>query len=97
MWSDLPQLIKLCAALAFVVALMGGLAFILKRLGLSGPIVPAVKNRRLSVLESLPLDARRRLVLIKRDKKQHLVILGPNGETVLETGIESNEEHNDHA
>ena len=44
-------------------------------------------KRRLKVVEALPLDARRRLVLLQRDNKQHLVILGPNGETVIETDI----------
>jgi len=33
------------------------------------------------------LDARRRAVLIQRDDKQHLVILGHSSETVVETNI----------
>ncbi len=87
--DDLPQIFRLLAALAFVVALMGGLALLLKKLGLPGtPDVPANK-RRLKIVESLPLDARRRLVLLQCDTTQHLVILSASGETVIGTDIES--------
>ena len=86
-WADLPQILRLIAAMVFVLALMGGLALLLKKLGLSGnPDIPQ-KKRRLKLIEALPLDSRRRAVLIQRDDKQHLVILGPNSETVVETDI----------
>ena len=85
-WAELPQIFRLIAALAFVVALMGGLAYVLRRTGLSGPMAGG-KNSRLKVVETQTLDARRRLVLIQRDDVEHLVILGPAGETVVETGI----------
>jgi flagellar protein FliO/FliZ len=80
--------IKFFAALIFVLGLMGGLALVLKRIGL-GPasMIPADK-RRLKVLEILPLDARRKAVLLARDGAEHLVILGPAGETVVETNIQ---------
>ena len=88
--ADLPQILRLVFALAFVLALMGGLALLLKRLGLSGTLPSvATDKRRLKIIEALPLDARRRLVLLQRDNSQHLVILGPNGETIVETGIEA--------
>lgn len=87
-WHDLPQIVRLLAALAFVIALMGGLSVILKKVGLPGtPNVPAQK-RRLKIIESLPIDARRRAVLIQCDSHQHLVILGANGETVVKSDIE---------
>lgn len=89
-WSAMPQLVRVFAALAFIVALMGGLAFIMKKLGLSDvPNTPSPKKRRLKISESLALDSRRRLVLLQRDEKQHLVILGPNGETVVEQNIDA--------
>ena len=86
--DELPQVLRLIAALAFVLALMGGLALILKKLGLARTPVVSSKQRRLKVIEALPLDARRRLVLLQRDDKQHLVILGASSETVIETNIE---------
>ena len=85
--DGLGQIIKLIAALLFVLGLMGGLALALRRLGLSGALPVSPQKKRLRLIEALPLDGRRRLVLIERDEVQHLVILGANGETVVETGI----------
>lgn len=94
-WSELPQIIKLLAALSFVVALMGGLALVLKKLGLAGPLPAPGGKKRLSLIEALPLDGRRRLLLLQRDDVQHLVILGPGGETVIETHIKAQENSSD--
>ena len=88
-WSALPDLVRVFAALAFIVALMGGLAWVMKKLGLSDVAnAPSPKKKRLKIIEALPLDSRRRLVLVQRDEKQHLVILGPNSETVVEQNID---------
>lgn len=48
-------------------------------------------NRRLQIVEMMPLDARRRLVLCKRDNQEHLILLGLNGETVVEKNIGKSE------
>ena len=85
-WVGLSGFFKLIAALAFVVGLMFLLAFILKKLGLANTQMSG-KNARLKVIETLPLDTRHRAVLLQRDDVQHLVIYGPSGETVVETGI----------
>lgn len=85
--DELFGLVRMLGALVFVLVLMGGLAFILKRLGLPG-VTPRLQcKRRLQIVELLPLDARRRLALLQCDDEQHLVILGPSGETVIKTGI----------
>ncbi|MFA7276552.1 MAG: hypothetical protein WC043_07110 [Pseudobdellovibrionaceae bacterium] len=87
---DSPDLLRFFLALVFVVSLMGGLWFALKKLGLGGPLVlPVASKRRLKLVEVLPLDARRKAILLRRDHTEHLVILGPTGETVVETGITS--------
>lgn len=80
--------IKFFAALIFVLGLMGGLALVLKRIGLSSASMIPADKRRLKVLEILPLDARRKAVLLARDGAEHLVIFGPAGETVVETNIQ---------
>ena len=41
----------------------------------------------LALMEVTNLDARRRLVLLRRDDVEHLVILGPASETVVEKNI----------
>ena len=94
-WVDLSQILRLVAALALVLALMGGLAIALKKLGLAGAPALSTGKRRLKLVESLPLDARRRLVLLQRDGKQHLVILGASGETLIETDIEPVRDQNE--
>lgn len=85
--GEIPSLLKMIAALIFVLGLMGGLALIMRQLGLSGRIQTPGKKSRLKIIESLPVDHRRRVAIIQRDDVQHLVIFGPNGETVVETNI----------
>ncbi len=90
-----PQILQLIAALAFVLSLMGGLAFALKKLGLAGAIPVQGKIKRLKLVEVLPLDRTRKLAIIQRDDVQHLIILGGNHESVVETNIKplDNEKH----
>ena len=45
-------------------------------------------DRRLAVVEVAPVDARHRLVLLRRDNTEHLVLLGTNGDLLIESGIE---------
>lgn len=79
--------IKFLAALIFVLSLMGGLAFALKKLGLSQNALGGSKNKRLKISEVLPIDARRKLVLMRQDDKEHLVLLSSSGDTVIKTDI----------
>ena len=44
-------------------------------------------ERRLSVLEQTSVDGRRRLVLIRRDNVEHLIMTGGPVDVVIETGI----------
>ncbi len=93
---ELPQFIRLILALAFVLALMGGLAFLSKKLGLSNNAsVKSGGKKRLQIVEALPLDARRRLAIIKCDEREHLVILNANSETVIEKNIPSVDDSSD--
>ncbi len=85
---DYTDYLKFLAALLFVLGLMGGLAMVLKRLGLGAAAMVPADKRRLKIIEILPLDARRKAVLLTRDGAEHLVILGPTGETVVETNIQ---------
>lgn len=85
---DYYSYLKFLAALIFVLSLMGGLAYIMKRLGWGSGGIISPNKKRLKTVEILPLDARRKAVLIQRDDTQHLVLLGPSGETVIETNIQ---------
>ncbi|HLY55173.1 MAG TPA: hypothetical protein VKS60_06430, partial [Stellaceae bacterium] len=44
-------------------------------------------KRRLGVVEATPIDGRRSLVLIRRDDVEHLLLLGPAHDLVIETRI----------
>lgn len=80
-------LLKFFFAFAFVMGLMYLLSLFLKKIGLSGQSMLPGARRRLKIVEFLPLDHRRKLVLVRRDNKDHLIVLGPSGETVVESGI----------
>ena len=86
---DAGSYAKFILALVFVLGLIGLLAAVVRRYGLGMPQtqIRRAKDKRLGLIEVMPLDAKRRLVLIKRDQAEHLVILGPNSETVVESNI----------
>lgn len=86
------DLLKLLGALLFVLSLMGGLSFLLKKLGLAQGRISTGK-KRLTILESMPIGSRHRAVLLQRDDVAHLVILGANGDTVVERNIPANVFH----
>lgn len=81
--------LRFVLALAFVLALIGLLAAVARRYGFGFPAtaLKAAGRRRLKVVEVTPVDARRRLVLVRRDDTEHLILLGQSGELVIETGI----------
>lgn len=83
--------IKFLAALFLVLGLMGGLALVLKNFNIGGASIVPSDKRRLRIIEALPLDPRRKAVLLSRDGVEHLVILGPAGETVVEANIQKND------
>lgn len=78
---------RFLGALVLVVALIFALAWVAKRLGFGGRLAAARGKRRLGVQEVLSLDSKRRLVLLKRDGVEHLILLGLNDDVVVETGI----------
>lgn len=85
---DQIQLLKFFSAFVFVISLMLLLGWAARRFGYGGASPVRGGKRRLKVVEVLPLDPRRKLVLIARDEQQHLLLLGPGGETVIERGVE---------
>ena len=74
-------------ALAFVLALLGLLVWVLKRTGL----VPGQMPRRgkgpaqLTVTETRMLDARNRLVIVRWHGREYLLGSGANGVTMIGT------------
>lgn len=75
-------------ALVFVLSLVGLLAWAIRRMGMIPGTAGFKAGRRLNVIESTMIDTKRKLVLVRRDDVEHLLVLGPESETVVETGIE---------
>ncbi|WP_252509637.1 flagellar biosynthetic protein FliO [Thalassospira sp. TSL5-1] len=78
---------RFVAALVFVLGLIGVIALLARRLIPGARTVNRGKKRRLALIEVLPLDAKRRLVLVRRDDTEHLIVLSPNGDVVVERNI----------
>lgn len=81
-----------------IIAVVGvGMAFIaliavlwlVRRRGGPAPFLKGGKNRqpRLQVLDATAVDARRRLVLVRRDNVEHLIMIGGPTDIVVESGI----------
>ncbi len=75
-------------ALVAVLGLIAGAAWIARRVGLAGARSGARRERRLSIAEVVAVDNRRRLVLVKRDAIEHLVLIGGASDVVIERGIQ---------
>src|SRR5262245_12386848 len=43
---------------------------------------------RLAVLDAVPVDSRRRLVLVRRDNVEHLLLIGGTSDVVVEPSIQ---------
>src|SRR5262245_31039049 len=81
---DFDLYLRFALALVLVLGLIALLGWLLRRFGMG---VKMSKDRRLGIVEVQMLGPRHRLMLIRRDDLEHLVIVGPSSETVVERGI----------
>ncbi len=80
--------LRFVLALVFVLALIGLLAWVARRYGFGGRSTGrAGRERRLDIVETRSVDGKRRLVLLRRDDVEHLVMTGANSEILIEQGI----------
>jgi flagellar protein FliO/FliZ len=79
--------LRFIMVLVLVIGMIGFIAWMVRRFGLLNRITPGANvrsaNRRLSVVESCTVDAKRRLVLIRRDDAEHLLLLTASGSGVV--------------
>jgi hypothetical protein len=73
------------AGIALAVLLVGLLVYKL----LSGPVMGR-KGQRLGISEYHEIDKTRRLVLVRRDETEHLILIGGGQDLVIESGISLN-------
>jgi flagellar protein FliO/FliZ len=83
---DMIDIARYFAALLLVLALVGGAGLAVRRFGMPG-FVKAQGVRRLEIVEALMIGSKQRLYILRRDNVEHLVMSGPDGTTVVETGI----------
>ena len=79
------------ALLAYRTYVMGDTST--PKLNIGGWLFRQRPEPRLGVIEQASVDARRRLVLIRRDGVEHLIMTGGPVDVVIETGIQ----HPEHA
>jgi flagellar protein FliO/FliZ len=75
---DIAQFIQAIAALAVTLGLIGLTAVGLRRFGpdMIARFQGAARERRLALVETLVLDPTRRLVLVRLDGEERLILLG---------------------
>jgi len=85
---ELPTPVNFVIAFAFVLLLIGAAAWLVRRFG-STRIDASARGRqpRLAVIDSAAVDGRRKLVIIRRDNVEHLLIIGGPSDVVVETNI----------
>jgi len=83
---DLLDLGRYLGALLLVLGLVGFAGVAARRYGLPGLSKP-IHARRLKIVETLMISPRQRLVLLSRDGIEHLVVMSPDGASVLEQNI----------
>ncbi len=83
--------LRALGALLIVFGLLGGFSVLLRRYGhkISGFSLPnsGGKITRLAVVESKFIDARTKLILVRRDATEHLLLMSITGTIVVETHI----------
>jgi flagellar protein FliO/FliZ len=85
---DITSYIRFILALIVVIGMIFAVTWVMKRLGVGQNQLGALgRKRRLRTVESANIDGRHRLVLVRRDAVEHLVLLGPTTSQVIETGI----------
>lgn len=83
---DTVNIVQFILSFAFVVGLIYAVAWVVKKLGIDRKFHHKTPDEpTLSVSESLMIDPRHRVVLIRRGKREHMVMLGQAESTVIES------------
>jgi hypothetical protein len=86
---EMPLPAKLVVAFVIVLALIGIATWIIRRIGGGSLAASSPRGRapRLAVIDAAAVDGRRRLVLIRRDNVEHLIMIGGPTDVVIEQNI----------
>ena len=83
--SGLPFVVAFVVALALIAVT----AWLVRRAGSyrEGTETSRGRQRRLAVIDAASVDGRRRLVLVRRDNTEHLMMIGGSADVVIEANI----------
>lgn len=85
---EMGTYLRFMLALVFVLGLILMAAWAAKRFGMGMAAKGARgRRRRITLVEVMPLDGKRRLVLIRRDDREHLLLVGGAADLVVEHDI----------
>ncbi|MEJ8475424.1 hypothetical protein [Roseibium algae] len=88
--DGLARGIAFALALGIVLVLIALFIFILKRLTETRLSTGRGRQPRIAVMDATNIDTRRRLLLIRRDNVEHLILVGGPSDIVVEQGIIKN-------
>ena len=74
-------------ALGIVLVLIVLSAWVLKFFTRAGGAVGRGRRRRLAVIDSAVVDAKRKVVIIRRDNVEHVIMTGGPADIVIESGV----------
>jgi flagellar protein FliO/FliZ len=83
---EMIDIARYVGALVLVLALVGLAGLAARRFGVPG-LATAKASRRLAVVETLMIDARHKLCIVRRDGSEHLIVVGPTSMTLVEAGF----------
>lgn len=81
------EILRFVLALGFVLGLVALCSWLAKYMGLAPRLSGNTGSGRLDVVEIKPLDAKRKLVLVRRDDVEHLLLLNGERDLLIEQGI----------
>jgi hypothetical protein len=87
--GEMNGAVRFVIAFVVVLALIGISAWLVRRFGRGALSSAAARSRqpRLAVIDAASVDARRRLILVRRDNVEHLVMIGGPTDIVVEQNI----------
>jgi hypothetical protein len=87
--AEMPLAVRFFFAFVIVLGLIGGTAYLVRRFGADrlGASTSRGRQPRLAVIDAAAVDGRRRLILIRRDNVEHLLMIGGPTDVVVEPNI----------
>lgn len=81
------DVLRFFLALAMVLILIGLLAWFVRHFRIGGFMSAVAGSGRIGIVQTLAIAPRQRLILIRRDDREHLLLIGHDREQVVERDI----------